>query len=813
MLGCFVTLGSVILCIYYRLPLILSSLWLVALGLIFTHLSSLNRFEFFVVNVLIIGFFILLNCKPLRRIWVTTHFFRIFKRRCPKISKTEHVALMAGTVGWEKELFSGHPNWKNLEDLPYAKLSAEEKRFIEGPVRTLCEMANDWEITHIYADLPKALWDFIKQNGFLGLVIPKKYGGKGFSAYAHSQIITILSGCSETLGVSVAVPNSLGPAELIVEYGTEHQRQYYLPRLATGEEIPCFALTGIRSGSDASNMTDTGIVTYGDFEGQSILGIRLDFSKRYITLAPIATLIGIAFILKDPNHLLGEIEDIGVTCAIIPAKYPGIISGRRHFPLNCAFQNGPVEGKNIFIPLDWVIGGQERIGQGWQMLLECLAVGRAISLPAFAIGASKVATLASGAYCRIREQFGVPLGYFGGIQEKLSLIGGLTYIMDVTRLLTLSIIHQGEKPSLESAILKYHLTEMGRQVSLAAMDVHGGKAICLGPRNYLGRAYQAMPISITVEGANILTRSMIIFGQGALRAHPYLFKAIESTTIENPKMALQQFDEQVFQHIGLIAHNKIRAFWLGLTHALFNRVPSGKTCRYYQHLNRFSAAFSYLADVCILVFGAKLKRMECLSGRLGDILSLLFIGSAVLKHFKVYQEPLDEWPLVQWSMDYILSTIENRFYDIFRNIPMRWLGFILKKILFPLGRRFSSPSDKLLEEVSQLISIPSAIRTKLCNTVYLGLCQGKEQPLGLLEKTLAAVIKTAPLSAKIKKAIENKTISEQEDPIVQYKVAFDAKIISRKEYEELLEVDRLRLEVIYVDDFSSEDLSRVNLGS
>lgn len=794
---------------YHRVSLLSSSIFF---GLTLAAISYIRLFNTYALVTLWIIFSIItivLLVKPLRRYLITQHVFKIFKRHCPQISETEKLALEAGTIGWEGQLFTGKPNWRVLTALPYAALSQEEHDFIAGPVQQLCAMSNDWHISQIDANLPPEIWKFIKENNFFGLIIPKKYGGKEFSAYAHSQIIMILSSCSPILGTTVSVPNSLGPAELLIQYGTEQQRDYYLPRLAKGEEIPCFALTSVHAGSDASSITDTGIVCRDEFDGTSIIGIRINFSKRYITLGPIATLIGLAFQLKDPDALLGEIADIGISCALIPINTPGIIHGRRHFPLNAALQNGPLQGNDVFIPLDWLIGGTRMMGQGWRMLIECLSVGRAISLPAIALAGAKMASLSSGAYCRIRKQFGIPLGHFEGIQEKLALIGGLTYIMDATRMLTLSTILSHEKPAVESAILKYHLTEMGRQIIQAAMDVHGGKAICLGPKNYLGQAYLSLPITITVEGANILTRCMIIFGQGLIRCHPHVLSEISSVNITDAHAALIKFDKHLFGHIGLIGSNKVRALWLGLTNGHLSLAPQGPLKRYYQGITRFSAAFVYLTDVSLLLFGDKLKRMESISGRFADILSMLFIGSAILKrlqHNKVSQEEL---PLVHWASQYVLFTIETKMHEILINYPNKWIAWCLRQlIIFPLGRRCAPPKDHLNKQVAQLLLEPSKTRNQLCQGVFLNAYNDRENVFALLEKTLSSVIKTQHLELRVAKALAEKKINHSIHVLEQYEFAKQANIISEREYEQLLDCHTLRLEILQVDDFASDAFKR-----
>ncbi|MEJ2114680.1 MAG: acyl-CoA dehydrogenase [Gammaproteobacteria bacterium] len=537
----------------------------------------------------------------------------------PPMSDTEREAIEAGTAWWEAELFRGNPEWDQLLNHQVSELSAEEQAFLDGPVNELCSMIDDWEVTHELHDLSPKTWEFIKKNKFLGMIIPKKYGGLEFSAIAHSSVVMKISSRSGTAGVSVMVPNSLGPAELLLHYGTYEQKDYYLPRLAVGEEIPCFALTGPSAGSDAGAIPDTGVVCKGMHDGKEVLGLRLNWEKRYITLGPIATVLGLAFKAYDPDGLLSDKEDLGITCALIPTTTPGVEIGNRHNPLNSAFQNGPNWGKDVFIPMDWIIGGQEQIGKGWRMLVECLSVGRGISLPAFGTGSGKFASYMTGAYAAIRKQFNVPIGKFEGVEEALTRIGGLTYMMEAGRRLTASAIDHGEKPSVVTAILKYHNTEGMRQVINDAMDVHGGRGICIGPSNYLARAYQSIPISITVEGANILTRSLIIFGQGAMRCHPYLIEEVTAASLENKEEGLQRFDQALFKHLGYAVSNGARSFVYGLTRSRLAPSPiEGPTRGYFKRLARMCASYAFVSDFAMLFLGGGLKRKEKLSGRFAD---------------------------------------------------------------------------------------------------------------------------------------------------------------------------------------------------
>ncbi|MGR9088796.1 MAG: acyl-CoA dehydrogenase, partial [Gammaproteobacteria bacterium] len=579
--------------------------------------------------------FMPLNICFLRQRLISRPMFKLMKAALPAMSQTEREALEAGTTWWDAELFSGNPNWKVLEDLPAARLSDEEQAFIDGPVETLCSMLNDWDITRNRMDLPAEVWDYIKKQKFCGMIIPKQYGGLEFSETAHSEVVMKISSRSSTAAVTVMVPNSLGPAKLLLAYGTEQQKNHYLPRLATGEEIPAFALTGPLAGSDAGAMPDTGVVCHGEFDGKSTLGIRLNWDKRYITLGPVATVLGLAFKLYDPDYLIGNRDSLGITVALIPTDTKGVSIGRRHFPLDSAFQNGPNWGKDVFIPMDWIIGGVDQVGNGWRMLMQCLATGRAISLPALSVGGAKFTSRNTGAYARIRKQFNVPIGEFEGIEEPLAHMAGQTYILDAARLVTCAALDQGEKPSVISAILKYELTERMRKVINDGMDIQGGSGICMGPRNYLGRLYQVIPVSITVEGANILTRTMMIFGQGAIRCHPYIQKEMAALGMTDADRGLHEFEAVLFEHIGFFLHNLMAAFWLGLTNARYAKTPGNfATRRYYRQIDRFSAGFAVLADIALLTLGGALKRKERLSGRFADALSNLYMCSCVLKHFQ-----------------------------------------------------------------------------------------------------------------------------------------------------------------------------------
>ena len=742
-----------------------------------------------------------LNVEPLRR-QVSDRLFAWFRTALPQVSQTEQEALDAGTVWWDGELFSGRPDWRRLLATPRPTLTPEERAFLDGPVEELCAMVDEWRVTHEWHDLPPQVWQFIKEKGFLGMIIPKQFGGLGFSALAHSEVVTKLSSRSGTAAVTVMVPNSLGPAELLLHYGTDEQKAHYLPRLARGEEIPCFGLTGPDAGSDAGSIPDFGVVCKGEYKGRETLGIRLTWEKRYITLGPVATLLGLAFRLYDPDRLIGETEDIGITLALIPTSHPGVHIGRRHFPLNAAFQNGPNWGKDVFIPLEWVIGGREYAGQGWRMLMESLAAGRSISLPASATGGAKLAAFASGAYGRVRVQFKTPVGRFEGVEEALARIGGNAYLMEAARVMTAGAVDLGEKPSVISAIVKYHLTERGRQVVNDAMDVHGGKGICLGPKNYLGRAYQSTPVAITVEGANILTRSMIIFGQGAIRCHPYVLKEIAATRESDSAKAARDFDAALWGHIGFVVANAARAFVLGLSGGRGVAVPGAPELkRYYQKLSRYSAALAFAADVAMLALGGSLKRREKISARLGDVLSQLYLASAVLKRYEDEGRQVDDLPLVRWALDDALARIQDAFSGLIANFPSRPAAWALQAVCLPLGRRERAASDRTGHELVELLLKPSATRERLTAGIYVP--RAADEPVAQVDAAMRLAVECEDAEARVRAALKAGRIRPGRDED-EAKLARDAGVITEAELAQLAELKRLRREVIMVDDFEPD---------
>src|SRR5437763_11862350 len=765
------------------------------------------------LNVTLMALFVpialVLNVVPLRRRLLSDRLLSAFRRVMPPMSQTERDAIEAGTVWWDAELFSGRPDWSKLLAVSAPALTADEQRFLTHEVDELCSMVTDWETTNVYKDLPRHVWQFIKDKGFLGLGIAKEFGGLGFSAYAHSQVMTKLSTHSGTVSVTVMVPNSLGPGELLQRYGTDAQKRHYLPRLAKGLEIPCFALTNPHAGSDAAAIPDRGIVCMGQHEGKRVLGLRITWEKRYITLGPVATLLGLAFHAYDPDHLIGDRDDVGITCALIPTSHPGVSIGRRHMPLNMVFQNGPTWGRDVFIPMEWVIGGRPMLGRGWRMLMECLAAGRGISLPATGAGMAKLAVRATGGYARVRQQFKTPIGMFEGIEEPLARMGGNLYMMDATRVLTARAVDLGEKPAVLSGITKLHLTERGRKVVTDAMDIAGGKGICMGPSNFIGAAYMSLPVAITVEGANILTRSLIVFGQGAIRCHPFVLKEIEATRETDRAKASAAFDTAVFGHLGFTLSNLARALVMGFTGSHFVRVPENiapETRRYYQQLTRFSAALAFLSDVSMGSLGGALKRKEKLSARLGDVLSLLYLCSATVKRYESEGRQTDDAPLMHWAIWDAMFNAQTALEGVISNFPNRIIASLMRRIVFPLGRPYVIPSDKLGHDVARLLIQPSATRARLTADMYLS--NDADDPVNLIERALTATITAQPVEAKIRTATRDGRLSGALPPGAGVEAVIDrartAGVITADEGAALIAASALMEKVIRVDDFAAD---------
>ncbi len=740
----------------------------------------------------------------IRKPFITAPLLKFYTRLLPPLSDTERTALESGTVGFEGQLFSGKPDWDQLLKLPKPELTAEEQAFLDGPCEELCRMTDDWDITHVRADLSPELWDYIKRNKFFGLNIPKEYGGLGFSALMNHKVIQKLASVSAVVSSTVGVPNSLGPAELLMHYGTDEQKRDYLPRLADGREVPCFALTGPFAGSDATSIPDYGIVCMGEWNGAKVLGIKLTLNKRYITLAPVATLIGVAFRMYDPDSLLGDKRDIGISLALVPHDTPGLDIGRRHFPLNSPFQNGPIHGKDVFVPLSQLIGGEDYAGQGWRMLMECLSIGRSITLPSTASGGSKMGAVAVGSYARIRKQFGLSIGRFEGVEEALARIAGNAYACSALSEATAAAVARGENPAVPSTIAKYHCTEMGRKASLDSMDILGGKGIILGPRNFAGRSYQAAPIAITVEGANIMTRSLMIFGQGAILCHPWVMKEMKAAQLPDEADRIDQFDGALFGHIGFAISNAVRSWWYGLTGSKIGAAPGNDdTRRYFRKLNRYSAALAVMADTSMLLLGGKLKFKESLSGRLGDVLSQLYITSAMLKRHQDAGNPAGDQPLLAYAFHDAINKIETALSGALRNFPIRPVGWLLWLLIFPWGRRAQAPSDRLGHKVAALLMTPCDARERLANGVFTTPCANN--PAGRIVSYLPKVVLAEPVERKFLKALKNSDIEALE---------FDAQLdegvregwINADERRQLEELRAMTLDAIMVDDFDPEEL-------
>src|SRR4051812_15832037 len=783
---------------YFRMPVLW---WTAAGGLLALYLGAVAQFSFsmnLVLAIAVVAVALVVNIASLRQKLITNRVLAIYRRILPDMSPTEKEAIDAGTVWWDADLFSGRPDWNKLLATPAPKLTPEEQAFVDGPVVELCAMCNDWEITHERYDLPPHVWQFIKDKGFLGMIIPKKHGGLGFSALAHSAVVMKLSTRSAAAAISVMVPNSLGPAELLLHYGTEEQKNHYLPRLAKGQEIPCFALTSPEAGSDAASIPDFGIVCKGTWQGKEALGMRVTWDKRYITLGPVATLLGLAFRLYDPEHLLGEKEDLGITCALVPTNTPGVNIGRRHLPLNGVFQNGPNSGKDVFMPIEWIIGGREYAGKGWMMLMNCLAAGRSISLPASSVGGAKALARVTGAYARVRSQFKTPIGKLEGVEEALGRIAAHCYMMDATRIMTAGAVDVGEKPAVLSAIAKYHMTERARTCVNDAMDIAGGKGICLGPNNWVGRGYQLSPVAITVEGANILTRTLIIFGQGAIRCHPYVLREMHAAKEMHGGEASREFDDAFTSHVGHVLRNAIRAFVLGLFPGLAPapRNAASDTRHYYRHVSRLSAAFAFLADISMLAMGGALKRKEKISGRLGDVLSMMYLVSATLKHYEDQGRIKADLPLVRWAVRDALHRAQEALEGILSNFPVKSLATFLRWIIFPIGKRLRPPLDSRNRECARIALEPGATRDRLTAGMYL---PKGEHATAVLEAAFLAAVAGEPIDKKLREA--RKQGLDPENAL---------SVLNPEELAQWQRKEALRKQVIKVDDFP-QDFGRAEL--
>lgn len=735
---------------------------------------------------------------PIRRALISPIVLKILAPIMPAISDTERNAIEAGSVWVEKDLFSGKPDFKKLMNEPYPNMTAEEKAFMDGPVERLCASIDDWKMWET-REIPPAAWEIVKKEKFLGMIIPKEYGGLGFSALAHSEVIQKLSSRSVAMSILVMVPNSLGPAELLVHYGTEEQKKRYLPKLAIGEEVPCFGLTEPNAGSDASSITSSGTVFKGD-DGK--LYLRLNWNKRWITLASIATTIGLAFRLRDPNNILGKGEDLGITAALVPAKTPGVVIGRRHDPLGVPFHNCPTQGKDVVISMDQVVGGVEGVGRGWQMVNECLAAGRGISLPAQSVGGAKMVMRVTSAHASIRKQFGVPIGMLEGLEEPLARIGGYTYLMEAARKYTVGAIDQGMKPSVITAIAKYNQTELARKLINDGMDVMGGAGISRGPKNLLAHLYIGTPIGITVEGANILTRTLIVFGQGALRAHPYAFAEV----IAIGKKDVKALDTAFFGHIGHIVRNLFRSIVLSVTRGWFAGSPvSGSTARYYRKLGWASASFAITADIAMGALGGSLKFKEKITGRFADILSWMFIGTSVLRRYEAEGRRAEDLPFVHFAMNHALYEIQKGFDGLFANLPVPGLSWFFRgplRIWSNLNAFAGEANDNHTHKIASTILNNIELRKRHSEGIYVP--TDRKEQMGLLEEAFLAVKRAEAVERKVRSAVKAKQIPKLRGAEAA-KAALEKNIITQPEFNELAAADQLRWEAIQVDDFSEQE--------
>lgn len=798
------TIIAVFYCAYNKVALMQSGIILSALTLIKLMMSGMGLLGF--IMIVLSAALLLLAQASLRKQFISQAVFEWFRSVLPEISQTEQEAIDAGTVWWDGELFSGNPQWNKLLALPKPELTDEEQAFMDGPVTELCGMVDKWDINHNIAVIPSDVSEFIKEHGFLGMIIPKEYGGLEFSGLAQAEVLSRISVCGGCIANFIGVPNSLGPGELLIKYGTDEQKNHYLPRLASGEDVPCFALTGPLAGSDATSLPDTGIICKGEFDGEEVLGIRLNFEKRYITLAPIATLIGLAFQLYDPDHLLGDEDEYGITCALIPRDTDGISIGRRHKPIGDAFINGPIFGEDVFIPLDYIIGGAEMAGKGWTMLVNCLSVGRCVTLPSLSSGYAKQLLLATSSYSALRQQFGLPISLFEGVQKPLARLAGFSYIINAAVTHTVQSLSYGEKPSVPSAILKYHLTEMARQCAIDAMDIQGGKAVMTGPKNYVADAYSSVPILITVEGANIMTRNLMIFGQGATRSHPYVLREMELAGEMLNDNTISEFDEVFFDHIGFSISNAVRSFVMALTGSRFGDVECHPRLeQHYRNLNRLSSAFALIADVSMLTLQSKLKFKEMLSARLGDLLSSLYLSSMVLKHYENEGCPSEEYPLVKWSLEYLTNQYQQAMLEVLQNYPNRLMAMKLRWLVFPVGAHFNPPSDALDTTVSKLFTSDTATRQRHLSNVFVE--DLDINPLGKLNTVFKQKTVLKPLFDKIRAAIKSDEIDKALGRD-QIELALDAGVISEEEAEQLFAYDDALMEIIHVDHFDQNELIR-----
>ena len=745
----------------------------------------------------------ILLVHPLRVRVVTTPLMRYLKKAglLPVISRTEREALDAGTVWYEGELFSGRPDFSRLLREPYPELNDAEQAFLDGPVERLCAMTDDWEVFQ-RRDLAPEVWQALKDEGFFGMIIPPKYGGLGFSATGVSAVIKKLSSRSIPLGITAMLPNSLGPAELLLHYGTDEQKDRLLPRLARGEEVPCFALTEPHAGSDAGSMRATGDVFQNE-AGET--KIRLNWEKRYITLAARSTLLGLAFKLRDPENLLGHGPEPGISAALVPSNLPGIVLGRQHDPLNVPFFNCPFEGNDVIVDVDTLVGGPARAGQGWRMLMEQLAAGRGIMLPAQATAGTAWAARVSSAYSVVRKQFGMSIGRFEGIAEPLARIGASTYALEAARRFTCGGLDQGAKPAVASAIAKYNFTEAMRDNVNDAMDICGGAGISRGPRNMLAHAYFSAPISITVEGANILTRTLMVFGQGAIRCHPYAENEISALE----KGDVKEFDFAFFGHIGHVVRNLCRSMVLSWSRGYGASVPmEGKTRRDYQKLSWASSRFAILADMAMGMYGGDLKRKEALTGRFADIFSQMYFAAAIIRRYEAEGRRREDWDLYRASLDTAFGEIQSSFEGLYKNFDAPIIGGLFRGPLAWWARInpiSTGVDDETVMRVARKMQEDGADRNRLTAGLYLP--KDPEQAIGRLERAFRASLEADDVAKRIKQAIREKKLPRK--PLgALIEEARSAGIITDMEVETLARAEALRNDAIQVDAFSLEDYKK-----
>lgn len=779
-----------------------------AIGLA-TRLDPATGFDaspFLLVLALLPGVILLaLSVRAIRKAVLTGPAYGMVRKILPRVSRTEQEALDAGTIGWDAELFYGRPDWTKLTSIRPLTLTEEERAFLDGPTEEVCAMIDDWETRNERADLSPQVWQFLKDKGFLGMLIDKEYGGLGFSAQAQSMIVSKIASRSVAVGITVMVPNSLGPGELLEKYGTAEQKEKYLARLAKGLEVPCFALTGVHSGSDAGNMRDVGVVTRGTWNGKDVVGVRLSWDKRYITLAPIATLIGLAFDLHDPDNLLGKGEHVGITLALVPRDHPGVEIGRRHFPARQAFMNGPTRGKDVFVPMDYLIGGVDHAGEGWRMLMECLSTGRAISLPAIGSISIKQALRVTSAYARIRRQFGIPVGTMEGVAEPLAMMVKSAYAFEAARRLTASMVDEGQRPSVLSALLKYRTTDAMRECIDAAFDIHGGRAIQEGPSNYLFGGYMATPVAITVEGANILTRTLMTFAQGVLRAHPFLYKEVQAAQNPDRRAGIDAFDKAFAGHAAFMLRNKIATFLHAVTSGAFASSPvDHEMARWYRQLHRYAQAFALVADWTTVVLGGSLKARQQISGRMADILGDLYLMSAVLKRYEDEGRLAEDRALVDAIMADRIAAIEATFGEVFANFPNRIFAFAMRVLCFPLGRHAKPAPDRVNNGFVAMVLRPGAFRDRLTTGAYVS--TDPQDVTGVLEDALAKVTAAEEIEARFMRAVKKGEVSRRldRDAIAD---AVAAGIINDNEAGILRAADEATDRAVAVDDFAPDALA------